>query len=136
MVLDQNSGIVSQFTGSLDAIPEGVIALTVYALGSLIVLWCWYEIAKRLPKPLGGMTWVMLFAILLTPTVSVGTNASLAPATFGLIFGVLTKDMPLVWSNAALLACVTALGWLVGYFYALYQAKQQKKSSEQIKAAL
>ena len=32
----------------LDAIPEDLIAITVYLGGSAIVLWCWYLIAKRL----------------------------------------------------------------------------------------
>ena len=49
----------------LDAIPEDLIAITVYLGGSAIILWCWYEIAKRLPKLLGAMTWILGFAILL-----------------------------------------------------------------------
>lgn len=135
-MLEQNSGIVDQLTGSLDAIPEGVIAVAVYALGSLIALWCWYGIVKKWPKPLGGMTWGLLFAILLTPTVSMGNNASLAPAAFGLIFGILTKDMPLVWNNAALIACVTAFSWLIGYCWSWYRNQQNKKTDQHTSAPL
>ena len=40
----------SVMTG-LDSIPETAIAVSVYLLGSAIILWCWYEIAKRLPNP-------------------------------------------------------------------------------------
>ena len=47
----------SVMTG-LDSIPETAIAVSVYLLGSAIILWCWYEIAKRLPNPLGGITWI------------------------------------------------------------------------------
>jgi hypothetical protein len=39
----------------LDSIPEDSIAVTVYLLGSLLILWCWYSIATRLPKLLGGI---------------------------------------------------------------------------------
>lgn len=35
----------SVMTG-LDSIPETAIAVSVYLLGSAIILWCWYEIAK------------------------------------------------------------------------------------------
>lgn len=114
----------------LDAIPEDLIAITVYLGGSAIVLWCWYEIAKRLPKLLGGMTWILGFAILLTPTVSEGSNAALAPAIFGLIFGVLTKDMPLVWANLASILLVTGVGAILGYCWSKYSANraQQHKS--------
>ena len=75
----------------LNSIPEDSIAITVYLIGSLIALSCWYSIATRLPRLIGGITWLVMFAILLTPTVSAGTNASIAPAIFALIFGVLTK---------------------------------------------
>ena len=113
----------SVMTG-LDSIPETAIAVSVYLLGSAIILWCWYEIAKRLPNPLGGITWIVLFAILLTPTVSEGSNAALAPAIFGLLFGVLTKEMPLVWSNLSAILFVIGLGLLVGYFWSKYRYKQ------------
>ncbi len=56
----------SVMTG-LDSIPETAIAVSVYLLGSAIILWCWYEIAKRLPNPLGGITWIVLFAIFTYP---------------------------------------------------------------------
>lgn len=113
----------SVMTG-LDSIPETAIAVSIYLLGSVIILWCWYEIAKRLPNPLGGITWIVLFAILLTPTVSEGSNAALAPAIFGLLFGVLTKEMPLVWSNLSAILFVIGLGLLVGYFWSRYRLKQ------------
>lgn len=113
----------SVMTG-LDSIPETAIAVSVYLLGSAIILWCWYEIAKRLPNPLGGITWIVLFAILLTPTVSEGSNAALAPAIFGLLFGVLTKEMPLVWANLSAILFVIGLGLLIGYFWSKYRLKQ------------
>ena len=101
---------MNSFLSLLDSIPEDSIAVTVYVLGSIIILWAWYAIAKRLPQPLGGITWIVGFAILLTPTVSGGTNASIAPAIFGLLFGVLTKETALVWSNASLILFVVGLG--------------------------
>ncbi len=113
----------------LDAIPEDLIAITVYLGGSAIILWCWYLIAKRLPKLLGGITWIVCFAILLTPTVSEGNNAALAPATFGLIFGVLTKDMSLVWSNIANILLVIGVGAILGYCWSKYQSNKTQVQS-------
>jgi len=93
---------MNSFLALLDSIPEDSIAIAVYLLGSVIMLWSWYAIAKRLPKPFGGITWMIGFAILLTPTVSEGNNASIAPAFFGLLFGILTKEEAFVWSNSNL----------------------------------
>ena len=117
---------MNSFLALLDSIPEDSIAITVYLLGSVIMLWSWYAIAKRLPKPFGGITWMIGFAILLTPTVSEGNNASIAPAFFGLLFGVLTKENALVWSNASLILFVVGLGLVVGYLWSQYTAKIAK----------
>ncbi|OTG97808.1 hypothetical protein B9T24_00090 [Acinetobacter sp. ANC 4654] len=117
---------MNSFLALLDSIPEDSIAVTVYLLGSVIMLWSWYAIAKRLPKPFGGITWIMGFAILLTPTVSEGNNASIAPAIFGLLFGVLTKENALVWSNASLILFVVGLGLVVGYLWSQYTAKKAR----------
>ena len=106
----------------LDSIPESSIAITVYLGGALIALFCWYGLMKRVPKPFGAIGWLLVFAILLTPTVSAGTNASIAPAIFGLIFGVLTKDQPLVWSNLSLIMFVVGIGLVIGYFWSRYAA--------------
>ncbi|KAB0650464.1 hypothetical protein F7P73_16450 [Acinetobacter bohemicus] len=117
---------MNSFLALLDSIPEDSIAITVYLLGSVIMLWSWYAIAKRLPKPFGGVTWMIGFAILLTPTVSEGNNASIAPAFFGLLFGILTKENALVWSNASLILFVVGLGLVVGYLWSQYTAKKAK----------
>lgn len=118
----------------LDSIPESSIAITVYLGGAVIALLCWYGLMKRVPKPFGGIGWLLVFAILLTPTVSEGTNASIAPAIFGLIFGVLTKDQPLVWANLSLILFVVGIGLVLGYFWSKYAAQNpqhvvSKKSS-------
>ncbi|MCG2607292.1 MULTISPECIES: hypothetical protein [unclassified Acinetobacter] len=114
------------FLSLLDSIPEDSIAVTVYLVGSLIILWAWYAIAKRLPKPLGGMTWLIGFAILLTPTVSEGNNAAIAPAIFGLLFGVLTKEKTLIWSNASLILFVLGVGLVIGALWSKYTANKAK----------
>lgn len=110
----------------LDSIPEDSIAIAVYLIGSIIALLCWYGVTKRLPKPAGGFLWILVFAILLTPTVSEGPNASLAPAIFGLIFGVLTKEQELVWINASLILFVIGIASLIGYCWSSYVTNKAK----------
>jgi len=117
---------MNSFLSLLDSIPEDSIAVTVYLVGSVIILWAWYLIARRLPKPLGGMTWLIGFAILLTPTVSEGNNASIAPAFFGLLFGILTKEKALIWSNASLILFVVGLGLVIGALWSKYMANKAK----------
>lgn len=130
MVRDDQTGIWANFVSLLDTIPEDSIAITVYLLGSLIILWCWYGVAKRLPAIVGSITWIIVFAVLLTPTISAGPNSEIAPAIFGLIFGVLTKDSALVWSNLSLIAFVLGISLFVGYFWSKHRANSKSKQQD------
>ncbi|ETR94983.1 putative membrane protein [Acinetobacter lactucae] len=119
---------MNQLFSFLDVIPEGVIALTAYGIGAIIALWCWWRLMRRLPTTLGAISWLVVFAILVTPTVSEGPNASVAPAIFGLLFGVLTKDSPLIWSNLSLILFVVGLGLVIGYCWSKYSTNKNMRS--------
>ncbi|ANF81853.1 hypothetical protein A3K93_06385 [Acinetobacter sp. NCu2D-2] len=120
----------------LDSIPEDTIAIAVYLIGSIIALLCWFGITKRIPKPVGGLLWIILFAVLLTPTVSEGPNSSIAPAIFGLLFGVLTKDQSLIWINASLILFVVGVGALLGYCWSNYRSNQSESVSNRERSPL
>ncbi len=44
---------MDSFLSMLDSIPEDSIAVTVYLLGSLLILWCWYSIAHTPAEAVG-----------------------------------------------------------------------------------
>jgi K+-sensing histidine kinase KdpD len=98
-----------------DGVPEYAMAVTVYLGGSALVLWLWWSIAQRLPRMMGGMSWVVLVAILLTPTVTDGANGQIATAVIGLIFGLIIKDPRLLLSNLLPMLLVIAVGFLIGF---------------------
>ena len=129
-MLESSSGIWTGLISAFDSIPEDSIAVTIYLLAALVILWCWDGLAKRLPHPAGSVSWIVLFAFLLTPTVSEGNNASIAPAIFGLLFGILTKQSLLVWTNLSAILFVTGLGLIIGYFWSKYNtAKKAYKNT-------
>lgn len=128
MVREQLMAFWNNFLDLFDAIPEESIAITVYILGALIIMWCWTSIMRRLPATLGGILWVILFALIATPTISEGPNSELAPASFGLVFGVLTKDSVLIWSNLSLILFVIGLGLMIGYWGNKYKAAKAKNT--------
>lgn len=128
VVRENQTGIMNQLFSFLDVIPEDAIALTAYGIGAIIALWCWWRLMRRLPTTFGAISWLIAFAVLVTPTVSEGPNASVAPAIFGLLFGVLTKDSPLIWSNLSLILFVVGLGLVVGYFWSKYSTSKSMRS--------
>lgn len=117
---------MSLFDGSfLDNLPEYSLAVVVYLGGSALALTLWYFIAKALPRPFGGMSWIILFAFLLTPTITEGANASLAPAIVGLLFGLITSEKRLILLNLIPILFVTGLGFFLGYLWNKYQQYRQ-----------
>ena len=120
MVLETLTATWSHILSVLDQFPEENVAIIVYVTGTLIALWCWYRLMTRLPNPIGGVLWIVVFAILVTPTVSEGPNSELAPAIFGLLFGVLTKEQSLIWANASLILFVIGVGLLIGFCWSKY----------------
>ena len=121
-MLDSIAQLWNDFLSLFDGIPEDAIAITVYVGGTIVALWAWHQLTRRMPSPLGGILWIIVFALLATPTISEGDNAGLAPALIGLIFGVLTKDNTLIFSNASAILFVAGIGFLIGYCWSKYQA--------------
>ncbi|MFB2537686.1 MULTISPECIES: hypothetical protein [unclassified Acinetobacter] len=121
---EQTSNIESffnRFLSLFDGIPEATIAVTVYVGGTLLALYAWYGITRRIPSPFGGILWVILFAILATPTISEGENAGVAPAIIGVLFGILTKEKSLITNNIMLIALVMSIGFLVHFCWLKYK---------------
>lgn len=114
-MLNTETGVLHQLFSVLDGFPEGMIAISVYCIGSILVLFCWYFITKPYSK-FCAVSSLVLFALLATPTVSEGSNAAIAPAILGLLFGILTKEHSLIWFNAASICFVIGLGLLCGFF--------------------
>ena len=128
-MLETLTAIWSNILSVLDQFPEENVAIIVYVTGTLIALWCWYHLMSRLPNPVGGILWIIVFAILATPTISEGPNSALAPAVFGLIFGILTKEHILIWSNLSLILFVIGVGLLVGFCWSKYSANKTVRSA-------
>lgn len=121
--------IWSAFFSLFDGIPEYGFAVVFYLLGSIFMLWGWTSLSKPLPRTLRLSVGIFMFAVLLTPTVSEGTNAALAPAVFGMIFGLLTKEMHLVWVNIASIVFVMAICSLLIYCYSYYVNYRERNAS-------
>ncbi|MEC7118859.1 MAG: hypothetical protein VXW65_03015 [Pseudomonadota bacterium] len=105
------------WTSLFEGVPEYPLAVSVYVGGSVLALLLWLRVVRALPRPIGGMSWVILFAILFAPTVTEGANAQLAPAAIGLIFAVITKDHVLMLQSALPILFLIGIGFLLGFLY-------------------
>ncbi|APR70278.1 hypothetical protein AHTJS_07710 [Acinetobacter haemolyticus] len=128
-VLETLTAVWANILSVLDQFPEENVAIIVYVTGTIIALWCWYRLMTRLPSPIGGILWIIAFAVLATPTISEGPNSGIAPAIFGLIFGVLTKEHVLVWANLSLILFVIGIGLSIGFCWSKYTANKKAARS-------
>lgn len=103
------------WTSLFAGVPEYPLAVSVYLGGSALALLLWVRVARALPRPLGGMSWVLLLAILLTPTVTPGINAQLAPAVVGLGLAVVSKQYDQIIPHLLPMLAVIGVGFLVGF---------------------
>jgi hypothetical protein len=99
----------------MDSGSEYWLAVTVYVVGSAIALWLWRQVIRPLPHPFGGISWLVVFALLFAPTVTEGDNGQIAPAVIGLLFGVISKNKELILSSLLPILLVLGLGFLVGF---------------------
>ena len=129
-MLETITSFWSHVLSVLDQFPEEYVAIIVYVTGAMIALWCWYRLMSRLPNPIGGILWIVVFAILVTPTISEGPNSALAPAVFGLIFGLVTQEQFLIWTNLSLILFVVGIGLLVGFCWSKYTEHKAEHSAK------
>jgi len=108
----------------MDSASEYWLAVFVYLAGSGIALWLWRQVMRPLPHPFGGMGWMMVFALLLAPTVTEGENGQIAPAVIGLLFGIISHDKELILSSLLPILLVMGLGFLVGFL--IQRLRQQR----------
>lgn len=120
------------WTGLFADVPEYPLAVSVYLGGGVLALWLWSHVARRMPRMLGGLSWLIMFAVLFSPTVTEGDNGQIAPAVIGLIFGIITKDAPLIFGSLLPMLFVVGIGCLVGFFVERWQQHLQEDSQDHV----
>lgn len=92
-----------------------------YVFMTILALWIWQFVARALPSPLGGLSWITIFALLCAPSMPDSQGASFAPAIVGMLFGFLNKDQGQVYSNLLPILLTMAAGCIIGFIYQLFK---------------
>lgn len=86
------ANIVIWWSNQVKDIPADELPFQVYVGGSLLVCALWFFVARVLPRPFGGMSWMVVIAILFTPGESLGATGDVAPACISVAYSILMKD--------------------------------------------
>ncbi|WP_205760097.1 hypothetical protein [Moraxella lincolnii] len=141
--LDDISNWVSRFvfwwSDFVKEVPAEQLPLYAYVGGSVLVLLLWILVVRALPKPIGGMSWVVLLAVLLTPGTAAGDSVELAPASIGVVYGLLTKDHTTALTSLLPIMVVIVVGLFLGFLWqlirtaieqALYEDKKRRVAEQ------
>ena len=133
-ISDRLSELTRWWSNLVDGVPPDLLPLYAYVCFSVIVLLLWLFIVRVLPKPFGGMSWLAVFAVLLTPTMALGDTGDIAPANIAVVYGILMKDMGLALPNPLPILVVFAVGLFLGFIWQLIKGlidKAVEKSRQQ-----
>ncbi|WP_243453152.1 hypothetical protein [Psychrobacter coccoides] len=111
--------IVIWWSQMVKGVPPEDLPMYAYLGGSVIVLILWILVARMLPRPLGGMSWMVLFAVLLAPGTALGDPSQIAPASISVVYAIMMKDTTAAIANSLPILMVLVIGLFVGFLWQL-----------------
>lgn len=124
-------------------VPPADLPMYAYLGGVVIVLVLWLLVARMLPRPLGGMSWMLLFAVLLAPGTTLGDPSVIAPASIGVVYAIMMKDVAGAVANMLPILVVLVVGLFVGFVWQLIRGafessldKARSRSAEDTQATV
>lgn len=125
-ISDAVSSIIIWWSQLVEGVPPDMLPLYAYVGFSVVVLLLWLFVVKVLPAPFGGMSWLAIFAVLLTPSTAVGGSSEIAPASIGVIYGILMKEPGLAMQNLLPILVVFAFGLVLGFIWQVIKGIVEK----------
>lgn len=111
--------IVIWWSQMVKDVPPADLPMYAYLGGAIVVLILWVLVARIFPRPLGGMSWMVLFAVLLAPGTALGDPSLIAPASISVVYAIMMKDMAAAVTNALPILVVLVVGLFIGFVWQL-----------------
>lgn len=111
--------IIIWWSQMVKGIPPADLPTYAYLGGAILVLVLWVLVARVLPRPLGGMSWMVLFAVLLAPGTALSDPSVIAPASISVVYAIMMKDVAGAVTNMLPILVVLVVGLFVGFVWQL-----------------
>lgn len=96
-----------------------------YAGFSLLALLLWGLVARVLPRPIGGVSWLLAVAVLFTPTSALGESGVFAPASIAALHAILMGEQAAALKYASYIVAVFTLLLMLGTIWQIIRAKAE-----------
>lgn len=135
--LDLISDIITKLTLIWSKLVQNIsdedLPLVAYTGSSVLVLLLLLLVMRVLPRPIGGVMWMLAASVLLTPSDTLTNSESLAPAIAGVAHRILMKDLSgAMVASLPILAVFTVL-LIVGGIWHLLRGVLESKAKAQIR---
>ena len=111
--------IVIWWSQMVSGVPPDDLPMYAYLGFAIIVLVLWLLVARMMPRPLGGMSWMILFAVLLAPGTALSDPSTMAPASISVVYAIMMKDTAGAVTNALPVLVVLVAGLFIGFIWQL-----------------
>ena len=111
--------IVIWWSQMVSGVPPDDLPMYAYLGFAIIVLILWLLVARMMPRPLGGMSWMILFAVLLAPGTALSDPSTMAPASISVVYAIMMKDTAGAVTNALPVLVVLVAGLFIGFIWQL-----------------
>ena len=111
--------IVIWWSQMVKGVPPADLPMYAYLGGAIVVLLLWILVARMMPRPLGGISWMVLFAVLLAPGTALGDPSIIAPASISVVYAIMMKDTTAAVNNALPVLIVLVVGLFIGFVWQL-----------------
>ncbi len=111
--------IVIWWSQMVSGVPPDDLPMYAYLGFAIIVLVLWLLVARMMPRPLGGMSWMILFAVLLAPGTALSDPSTVAPASISVVYAIMMKDTAGAVTNALPVLVVLVAGLFIGFIWQL-----------------
>ncbi|WP_296404938.1 hypothetical protein [Psychrobacter sp.] len=111
-------------------VPPDMLPIYAYVGFSVVVLLLWLFIVRLLPSPIGGMSWLALFSILLAPGSAANNTGDVAPASIGVVYGIIMKEPGLALSSLLPILVVFSVGLVLGFIWQLIKNIIEKNAEQ------
>ncbi|WP_352338619.1 hypothetical protein [Psychrobacter sp. 16-MNA-CIBAN-0192] len=122
--------IVIWWSQMVKGVPPTDLPTYAYVGGGIVVLALWVLVARVLPKPLGGISWVILFAVLFAPGTALSDPSTIAPASISVVYAVMMKDIAAAVSNSLPILVVLVVGLFIGFVWQLIRGAFESSLEE------
>ena len=111
--------IVIWWSQMVKGVEPNSLPMYAYIGGAIVVLALWILVARMLPKPLGGVSWMVLFSLLFAPGTALSDPSTIAPASISVVYAIMMKDTASAINNALPIMVVLVVCMFIGFVWQL-----------------